>query len=221
MECEVIDTPGLHCLYIHSEEELLVRDMLFTERPEVIIQCIDANRLKQSLTLTLDLIELGLPLVISLNAIDETARRGTWINSSLLSQMFGVPVVESVAINGLGTAELKEAIGKARIGKREVNYGELIEDGIAAMVRHLPEEIPFKRKLAILFLQRDPFIKDYLEALCDSNQMRQLQKYAENVGMRTVGFLRAGDVNLSDVPSSRARRTACSGYSSRNFGFLM
>jgi len=117
VDCEVIDTPGLHCLYIHSEEELLIRDMLFTERPDVIIQCIDANRLKQSLTLTLDLIELGLPLVISLNAIDETARRGTWIDSTILSRLLGVPVVESVAINGIGTAELQDAIWKARKGK--------------------------------------------------------------------------------------------------------
>jgi ferrous iron transport protein B len=78
---EIIDTPGLHCLYIHSEEELVVRDMIFKEKPDIIIQCIDANQLKQSLTLTTDLLELGIPMVISLNAIDETARRGIWIDS--------------------------------------------------------------------------------------------------------------------------------------------
>ncbi len=47
---EVIDTPGLHCLYIHSQEELAVRDMIFKEAPDIIVQCIDANQLKQSLT---------------------------------------------------------------------------------------------------------------------------------------------------------------------------
>ncbi|MFH1489201.1 MAG: FeoB small GTPase domain-containing protein, partial [Pseudomonadota bacterium] len=57
-DCEVIDTPGLHCLYIHSEEELVVREAIFSERPDVIIQCIDANRLMQSLTLTTDLLTL-------------------------------------------------------------------------------------------------------------------------------------------------------------------
>ena len=79
---EVIDTPGLHCLYIHSEEELIVRDMIFKEVPDVIIQCIDANQLKQSLILTADLLELQIPLIISLNAIDETAKRGVWIDSA-------------------------------------------------------------------------------------------------------------------------------------------
>ena len=104
------DTPGLHCLYIHSEEELVVREAIFSEKPDVIIQCIDANRLKQSFTLTADLLTLGIPLVISLNAIDETARRGTWIDSDGLSRILGIPVVESMAVHGQGTRELKEAV---------------------------------------------------------------------------------------------------------------
>ena len=101
--CEVIDTPGLHCLYIHSEEELIVRDMIFKEAPDVIIQCIDANQLKQSLTLTADFLELGIPMVISLNAIDETARRGVLIDSDGLARILGVPVVESLTDDGLST----------------------------------------------------------------------------------------------------------------------
>ena len=107
---EIIDTPGLHCLYIHSEEELVVRDMIFSEKPDIIIQCIDANLLKQSLTLTADLLELEIPMVISLNAIDETARKGIWIDSGGLSRYLGVPVIESIAVNGLGTNQLKAAI---------------------------------------------------------------------------------------------------------------
>ena len=87
---EVIDTPGLHCLYIHSEEELIVRNLIFSERPDVLVQCIDANQLKQSLTLTADLLELGIPMVISLNAIDETTKKGVWIDSERLSRLLGV-----------------------------------------------------------------------------------------------------------------------------------
>ncbi|NVM57823.1 MAG: 50S ribosome-binding GTPase, partial [Desulfobacterales bacterium] len=121
--CEVIDTPGLHSLYIHSEEELVVRDAIFAERPDVIIQCIDANRLKQSLTLTADLLTLGIPMVISLNAIDETARKGIWIDSDGLSRLLGVPVVESIAVYNQGTKELKKAVGRAQTGKWEIRYG--------------------------------------------------------------------------------------------------
>ena len=161
--CEVIDTPGLHCLYIHSEEELIVRDMIFSEKPDVIIQCIDANQLSQSLTLTADLLELGIPMVISLNAIDETARRGVWINSDRLSRLLGVPVVESIAIKGLGTSELKEAVKHARSPKRPVEYGEIIEDGISAIESALPADVSFKRKVATLLLLDDPFLYNHLE----------------------------------------------------------
>ncbi|MFC1677583.1 ferrous iron transport protein B [Planctomycetota bacterium] len=159
---EVIDTPGLHCLYIHSEEELQVRDMIFSEKPDVIVQCIDANLLKQSLTLTADLLELGIPMAISLNAIDETAKKGIWIDSTGLSRALGIPVIESIAINGIGTNQLKAAISKARIGKRPVKYGEIIDSGISAIAPQLPEDVWFKRKAAVLLLLDDPFLADYL-----------------------------------------------------------
>ena len=99
---EVYDTPGLHSLYIHSEEEIVVRDFLYTERPDILIQCIDANQIKQSLVLTADLMELGIPMVISLNAMDETANRGIEVDSSILSRIFGVPVVELFGLQDRG-----------------------------------------------------------------------------------------------------------------------
>jgi len=159
---EIIDTPGLHCLYIHSEEELVVRDMIFSEKPDVIIQCIDANQLKQSLTLTADLLELEIPMVISLNAIDETAKKGIWIDSPGLSRALGIPVIESIAVNGIGTNQLKAAISKARIGKCPVKYGEIIDTGISTIASQLPEDVHFKRKTAVLLLLDDPFLADYL-----------------------------------------------------------
>jgi len=160
---EIIDTPGLHCLYIHSEEELIVRNLLLLDRPDIILQCIDANRLKQSLTLTADLLEFGIPMVISLNSIDETTRKGIWIDSDKLSKELGVPVIESVAISNLGTQDLKNAITRASIGKLPTQYGTIIENGIAAISNSIPDEVESKRKLAILLLLRDPFLMDYFK----------------------------------------------------------
>jgi ferrous iron transport protein B len=160
---EVIDTPGLHCLYVHSEEELIIRNMLFSENPDVIIQCIDANRLKQSLILTADLLELGIPMVIALNAIDETTKKGMWIDSAGLSRLLGVPVVESVAINGLGTDVLIDSIRRAKRGKLNLSYGKETEDGISDIELRLPKEVKYKRKTALLLLLNDPFMADYLK----------------------------------------------------------
>ena len=178
---EVIDTPGLHCLYIHSEEELIVRDMIFSEKPDMIIQCIDANLLKQSLTLTADLLELGIPMVISLNAIDETSRRGVWIDSDGLSRLLGVPVIESIAVNSLGTNQLKAAISKARIGKWPVKYGEIIDSGISAIASGLPEDIRFKRKAAALLLFDDPFLADYLTKKYGSEKITKLTELVNRI----------------------------------------
>jgi len=184
---EVIDTPGLHCLYIHSEEELIVRDMIFKEVPDIIVQCIDANQLKQSLTLTADLLELGFPMVISLNAVNETARTGVWIDSNVLSRILDVPVVESVAVNGFGTKELKSAIGRARRGKIALRYDEIIEEGISAIESELPVEMSFKRKAAILLLLADPFWMNYLRETYGQEKITQLQKKVDGVRQKFKG----------------------------------
>ncbi len=173
---EVIDTPGLHSLYIDSEDEQVARDLIFSEKPEVIIQCIDANQLKQSLALTADLLELGIPMVITLNAIDETSRRGIWIDSVGLSRLLRVPVVESIAVTGQGTEELRDAVGNARRGKWEIRYGDTIEKRISAIESRLPEDLPYKHKLSILLMMNDPFMADYLEKAYDEAKIAPIKK---------------------------------------------
>ena len=173
---EVIDTPGLHSLYIDSEDEQEARDLIFSEKPEVIIQCIDANQLKQSLALTADLLELGIPMVIALNAIDETSRRGIWIDSMGLSRLLRVPVVESIAVTGQGTEELRDAVGNARRGKWEIRYGDTIEKRISAIESRLPEDLPYKHKLSIILMMNDPFMADYLEKAYDEAKIAPIKK---------------------------------------------
>jgi ferrous iron transport protein B len=223
---EIIDTPGLHCLYIYSEEELIVRDMIFKEVPDIIIQCIDANQLKQSLTLTADLLELGIPMVISLNAIDETARRGVWIDSDRLSHLLGVPVVESIAVNGLGVGELKGAISKARRGNWSLKYGEVVDGGISAIVSELPEDMSFKRKVATLLLLADPFLTDYLIEKYGREKVTQLQKEVNKVKREFKGdFGRAINSKRSRWVEELAENTTrkqkvTSGEFSKAFGRL-
>lgn len=186
---EVIDTPGMHCLYIYSQEELIVRDMIFSERPDVIIQCIDANLLTQSLTLTADLLELGIPMIISLNALNETAKRGLYIDSTALSKSLGVAVIESIEANGIGTKNLKSAIGKAHRGKWTVGYGEIIDNGILAIESLLPEEVSFKRKATVLLLLEDPFFANNLTKEFGPEKVAQLQGEVNKVKQQFRGNL--------------------------------
>ncbi|MEE9556880.1 MAG: ferrous iron transporter B [Candidatus Adiutricales bacterium] len=177
----VYDTPGLHSLYIHSEEELIVREAIFSEEPDIIIQCVDAVRLKQSLTLTLDLFPLEIPMVISLNSIDETGRRGVWINSKELSHQLGIPVIESMAVDGRGIKELKGAIPRARCGNSEISYGDIINSGLNKISTLLPEEIRYKNAVALLLLLSDPLIDDYIGKFNGSKASEELNLAVEGV----------------------------------------
>ncbi|MBF0106577.1 MAG: ferrous iron transporter B [Deltaproteobacteria bacterium] len=189
---EIVDTPALNSLYIQSEEEIIVRDLLLSEKPDVIIQCVDANRIKQSLVLTIDLIELGIPMVMSLNAVDETARKGVWIDSERLSHILGIPVVEMVAINGHGVNELKNAVVRARKGRSTIRYGDVIENSISSIVDKMPREMLFRKKIAMLLLQHDSFLTPYLITNCGQKntdhliQHTQLQRqnYAGNINLQ-------------------------------------
>jgi len=160
--CEITDTPGIYELYTQSFEEASTRDYLFSKKPDVIIMCMDSNRIKQSLNLTLDLLELGIPIIIALNAIDETCRRGIVLDTRKMFRFLRVPVFECIALSGLGTDELKDAILQARGVKWEFQYGPLIEKGLAQIVQMLPTDLPLKRKVAILLLLNDPYISEFI-----------------------------------------------------------
>ncbi len=164
-EYEIIDTPGLHCLFIHSEEELLIRDTIFQVRPDLLIQCIDANRLGQSLFLTADLIELDIPIVISLNAMDETERQGVRIDADALARVLGVPVVESSSTEGRGIAALRDALPRAATVGARIGYGERIERMVRELTALLPRQNPFGEKIAHLLLAGDPYLKHSLSVL--------------------------------------------------------
>jgi ferrous iron transport protein B len=154
----VIDTPGFHGLYADSEEELYVRNLLVERKPDIILQCIDANRLKQSLYLTAQLVELEIPMLISLNIVDETAKNGKIVDSVTLSRALGIPVVECVATEGKGTAALKHALGRAAIGTSRVEYFPHYERYADEIGRVLPPNAPLPRLTTRLILQKDRFV---------------------------------------------------------------
>jgi ferrous iron transport protein B len=100
------DTPGLNSLTAISDDELLTRELLVKQQPDVVIQSLDSTKLEKSLLLTSQLMELGLPLVIVLNFTDETHKNGVWIDADTLESMLGVPVIETIANQDQGVSEL-------------------------------------------------------------------------------------------------------------------
>ena len=111
---EVIDTPGVNSLIPQSEDEWVACEILLREKPDVIVQVADAKNLRRTLLITSQLVEFGIPMVLVLNMIDEAEDRGIEIDSQGLSNLFSIPVVETIAIYGKGRKQLLNAIQNAQ-----------------------------------------------------------------------------------------------------------
>ncbi len=105
-DIEVVDLPGTYSLTAYSLEEIVARDFLVKERPDLVVDIVDASNLDRNLYLTVQFEELGVPLLIALNMMDEAASRGIAIDVKALSGMLGVPVAPTVARSHQGIPEL-------------------------------------------------------------------------------------------------------------------
>lgn len=112
---EVIDTPGVNSLVPQSEDERVACELLLRESPDVIVQVADAKNIRRTLLLTCHLAELGVPMVLVLNMIDEMHDRGIDIDSEALSRLLHIPVVETIATYGHGMRQLLRAIARATV----------------------------------------------------------------------------------------------------------
>lgn len=129
----VIDTPGINSLVVHSEDEKVTKDILSKSDIVCVVQVADSKNLKRSLLLTLELLELKLPLVLNLNMSDEAKDRGIIINTKRLAQKLTIDVVETVAITKEGIPKLEEAVLRAKTPE----FGIEEEAKIAADEIHL------------------------------------------------------------------------------------
>jgi len=113
--CDVIDTPGVNALEgVLSEDERITKQLLVTGGAELVIQVADARNLRRALMLTSQIADTGLPMILVLNMSDEAHARGITIDIASLSDHLGIPVIEAVAPEGRGVAELREALPSAR-----------------------------------------------------------------------------------------------------------
>ncbi len=107
---EVIDTPGMYSLLPITEEERVARTILLRERPDIVLNVVDARNLERMLPLTLQLIEAGLPVVLDLNMIDEMQSSGMEIDARRLEADLGIPVAATVATRESGITDLRKKL---------------------------------------------------------------------------------------------------------------
>jgi len=164
-EVHIVDLPGTYSLTAYSEDELVARDYLTESKPEAVIDIVDASNLERNLYLTVQLLELGLPVCIALNMIDAAKNNGIKIDSKKLSGLMGVPIVPTIARSGKGKLEIvDEAIKLAKKSKSSrpfhISYGKdldvaLIEiENIIKTNHFLIDSYP-ARWIGIKYLEND------------------------------------------------------------------
>ena len=140
----LIDLPGIYTLDALSLDERVTRDYLLSGEAEAVINVVDAANLERNLYLTVQLLEMGVPMVLALNMMDVARKRGQIIDVDALSEALGCPVVPVVAVRGEGLDDLKQALSEVIEGRREGGYrlgtDEIIEEAIADLGGLIPGE---------------------------------------------------------------------------------
>jgi ferrous iron transport protein B len=203
-DIEIIDTPGANSLIPLSEDERVARDMLLEGYKKHVVQVIDAKNLRRGLLISTQLAEMGLPVVLVLNMWDELLDRGMNINVTVLQKMLNIPIIKTVATHRVGINTLLNSIASAKTPDLHINYGGLIEEGIARIQQMLEIDTHVdKRALAIMLLSGDEALEDYLRdnklannILADIRRVREgVQKHFSNPLSYEINIRRANFVD--------------------------
>jgi ferrous iron transport protein B len=120
----IVDLPGTYSLTAYSLEEVVARNFLVNDKPAVVIDIVDASNLERNLYLTLQFMELGVPVCIALNMVDVAKKRGIEVDAKKLADLLGIPIIPTVARNGDGKYELMKAT--TRVARQHKNPEPLV-----------------------------------------------------------------------------------------------
>lgn len=164
----VTDLPGIYSLSPYTLEEVVSRDYLLKEKPDVIIDLVDATNIERNLYLATQLLEIGIPVVIALNMVDLLKKNNIHINVKGLSSALGCPIVETSALKGTGLKEVvDEAIKCAnqhRVPSKQMEFPKAVEKAVNEIEGFVPTNIAEenKRWYAVKLLERDSKVKEGL-----------------------------------------------------------
>ncbi|MCK4474493.1 ferrous iron transporter B, partial [Candidatus Bathyarchaeota archaeon] len=200
---EVVDLPGTYSLTACSVEETIARDFILDEKPDVVVDIVDASKLEHDLLLALQTLELTDNVIIALNLMDVAEGKGLKIDVDKLSEMLGVPVIPTVANRGIGIDELLSAVTAVARAERKtravkVDYGKEIESHISELQRMTKMREYPSRWLAIKLLENDSNVVGKVKAGNEGEILRKAasirasktpQKMEIEVAKRVYGFI--------------------------------
>jgi ferrous iron transport protein B len=141
---KVVDLPGVYSLTAYSPDEVVARNFIIDEKPDAVVDIVDASNLERNLYLAVQIMEMGVPLIIALNMMDEVESKRYKVDVETISREMGVPVIPMVANRNKGTDKLLEEIVKVAEGKTEasgvrVEYGREVENQISQLEEAIAE----------------------------------------------------------------------------------
>lgn len=182
----IMDLPGIYSLSPYTLEEVVARNYLIQERPDVILNLVDGTNIERNLYLSTQLMELGIPMVMAVNMIDVLEKNGDKIHIDKLSKKLGCEVVEISALKGTGiqkAAEKAIAAAKKKVNAPVHEFAEGVEAVISAVKEKLPMNIPEEQKrfFAVKLLEKDDKITAQMSLVPDvSSEIKELEQEFED-----------------------------------------
>lgn len=206
---ELIDLPGIYSITAYSEDELVARNYLLSEKPDVIINVLDAGNLERNLYLTVQLMEMGLPMIIALNMEDEAFKQGLKVDSKKLSTLLGVPVIPTVGHKKKGVEKLIEALvhhAEAYVCPQyqKISYGPDLDEAIFKIVKEIDRDKEHIEKLtehsrpswlALKLFEGDEEVEKRMSGIMNP----QAKKEIDEIIKKTKKHI---DSTLNDIPEN-------------------
>lgn len=189
----IVDLPGTYSIKSYSPEELFLRNYIFDNKPDIVVNIVDASNLERNLYLTTQLIDMGVQIVIALNMYDELGKKGDILDYVSLGKLLGVPVIPTVSSKGKGIRQLFDKIAEVYENRDPVvrhihiNYGTEIEDSICAIQSKIKIDenraftnIISARYLAIELLENDKEFSKNITRCVNSEEIIEVAKNEYN-----------------------------------------
>ncbi|MDR1587584.1 MAG: ferrous iron transport protein B [Treponema sp.] len=185
-----IDLPGIYSLTAYSIDEVVARDFILNEKPDIIVDVLDSTNLERHLYLCLQFQELGVPVIAALNMSDEAEAKGIRIDDRNLSTTLGIPMVKTVGPKGIGTEELLDVIDKVReaveaggagLSGKLIRYGDELETKLESLEKAIAADSAFAanypvRWLAVKLLEKDANAFQRLEKHADASRIAAMAR---------------------------------------------
>jgi len=211
---DIIDTPGTYSLLPASQAEEVTRRIILEEKPDVIVHVVDATAIRRHLYMSLELMELGIPIVLAVNQIDRAKALGINISRKELENQLGIPVVTCIAVRGEGLEALLDAVIEAHEygSPTHIKYSDDLEKQLRVIEEVIKEKLPrelkrFSRFIATLLVLGDKEFKG-LESIVPASIRKILSEIGKDLILERV--TKTDNIYSKVVTITKAKKTKLS-----------